>query len=184
MTYSSNIDMLAGDYFTHVVKKQKGGIYAMYKFNRHGIRVLLDTNEYVNSKSDPSNAATHKRKPKKKLNASNIKGKAREEKFFQAFQGTGFKVPDFYVGMRRATEEEDKAGTDFFMQTTEGEIPFNVKSSRTTLNKHNQKKWAFPDYERIIGFIVKAEEHPGNIRRRAFTAAKGWRAEFLSIVEL
>ncbi len=106
-----------------------------------------------------------------------LKGKAREERFYYAFTSEAFDHPHFYVGMRRATEEEDRQGTDFFMQTTAGEIPFNVKSSFRTLRNHKRKK--APQYKRIIGFVVGRHESAKSIRKRAFLAARAWREKFL-----
>ncbi len=136
----------------------------MRRFNKHGLPILfqkkpgLELKEVVN----PS-----------------VRGRQREDKFYKAFQEEGYDSPKFFLGLRRATKEEDLAGTDFFMQTTDCEIPFDVKSSKATAKTHKRHKRNVPGREKIIIFVVKSTMTSYEIRAKAFKEAKKWRREFL-----
>ncbi len=136
----------------------------MRRFNKHGLPLLIQKKPGLKLKEvvDPI-----------------VRGRQREDKFYKAFQEEGFEFPKFYLGLRRATKEEDMAGTDFFMQTIDGEIPFDVKSSKATAKTHKRHKRHVPGREKIIIFVVKSMMTNYEIRAKAFKEARKWRREFL-----
>ncbi len=155
----------------------------MRLLNRHGIPILKRAKKkpYPFDAGPPKPVKLRQQQKPQVLSPGKMRGNSREERFYKAFQEQGFAAPEFFISVRKATEAEDALGSDFFMLTTEGKIPFNVKSSKTTLKKHKhkankQRTWW---YKQIIGFIVEQNEAAESIRERAFEEAIQWRLKFL-----
>lgn len=87
-------------------------------------------------------------------------GKDSERLFLKAFQEAGWKPPQWYRSIRPATGLEDSEGYDFFILTDRGEVPIQVKSSRTYIRKYRLRH---PESTAII-IVVKAGYSAARIR--------------------
>jgi hypothetical protein len=88
-----------------------------------------------------------------------------ERDFFEAFERGIPAALHWYRDVRRATKREDQEdGVDAFIVTDIGEIPIQIKSSRSGIRGY---RWKRPESQAII-VVVRRGERPKRIREKVF----------------
>ena len=63
-------------------------------------------------------------------------GSASEARFMEAFEVPRWTPPEWYRSIRHANAAEDADGYDFFIDTTSGEVPIQVKCSTAYIARY------------------------------------------------
>jgi hypothetical protein len=106
---------------------------------------------------------------------SQARGKRKELRFFLAFtkyeKFTRLDAPPWYKGIRKASRFEDQRGSDFFIVTTIGLIPINVKSSPGRVETWLSKFLGTPrTHKKVVVPVGGYLDHSQCIRMRTFEA--------------
>lgn len=106
---------------------------------------------------------------------SQARGKRKEKRFFLAFTKyesfTRRDAPPWYKGIRKASRFEDQKGSDFFIVTTIGPIPVNVKSSPGRVETWLSKFFDTPrTHRKVVVPVGGYLDHSQCIRLRTFQA--------------
>lgn len=94
------------------------------------------------------------------------KGYWTEERFKMAIENGNGNNPDWYKGISKATNEQDRIGIDFVVHTAQGDVLVQIKSSQTGADKFLKKKRKF----RIIVLVIRSDQNEENIRDISFSA--------------
>lgn len=101
---------------------------------------------------------------------SNKRGVTNENRFFDAF-AENFKMPKWFLGVRRATPEEDRSGVDAIIFTDVGEIPLQIKSTWTSKKRFEARG----NTEHICCIVVNEMLQPSQIRHLTYCSISNFR---------
>lgn len=92
------------------------------------------------------------------------KGRNNEGRFFSAFKDESAPLPDWFVGIERATREEDCCGIDAVLITKDvGKIFVQIKSSKSGRRKFKDFHPHNPKH--IVVVVVRTEDGAEEIRQ-------------------
>lgn len=98
------------------------------------------------------------------------RGAQTESRLFSTFNQPSIDLPDWFYGIRKGTEADDRNGIDAFAVTDVGEIPLQIKSSMCGMKKFWEKR---PTSEYVV-LVLKPDMPDAEVRSRTihFVGAK------------